>query len=188
MKTPEKLISRRLGYKGRIITVFTDIISLKGRRLKRDLITHPGSAVIIPVLDINKKIILLIKQYRYAAKQYMIELPAGTRDNNESTLACAGREIIEETGFAAKKLKKILNFYPTPGVMNENMDIYIATGLTPAVKKPDWDEDIETAALTLDKALGMIDKGKIRDAKTITSLLMLDRIYRTSSLKKRYLK
>lgn len=176
MKTPEKLLSRRLGYKGRIITVFSDTISLKGRKLKRDLITHPGSAVILPILDLKKKTIILIRQYRYAARRYMLEVPAGTRDKGESTLACAKREIMEETGYAAKSFRKILNFFPTPGVMNENMDVYIATGLTPAVKKPDWDENIEVIEITLDKALNLIEKGKIRDAKTITGLLMLERI------------
>ncbi|OPZ62017.1 MAG: ADP-ribose pyrophosphatase [Candidatus Aerophobetes bacterium ADurb.Bin490] len=183
MKTPEKLLSRRLGYKGKNITVFRDIISLKGRKLKRDLITHPGSAVILPILDLKNKTIILIRQYRYAAKMYMIEAPAGTRDKGESTLACAKREIMEETGYKARRFKKIVNFYPTPGVMNENMDVYIATGLTPAVKKPDWDEDIEVIEITLDKALNLIEKGKIRDAKTITSLLMLERLLNSKGKK-----
>jgi ADP-ribose pyrophosphatase len=179
MRSTEKIISSKKVYTGRNITVYSDIIEIKGRKMRRDLVKHPGSAVILPLADIKKRDILLIKQYRYAAGKIIIEAPAGTRDGGESTLACAKREIAEETGFKAKKFSRILTFYPSPGVSNECMDVYVATGLSPAVKHPDWDEDILVFRVSLEKALKMVEDGKIMDSKTISSLLMLDRIYRS---------
>jgi ADP-ribose pyrophosphatase len=185
MRSSEKVISSKKVYSGRNITVYSDVIDIKGRRMQRDLVKHPGSAVILPLIDIEKKDILLIRQYRYAAGKIIIEAPAGTRGKGESTLACAKREIAEETGFTAEKFNRILTFYPSPGVSNECMDVFVATGLSPAIKHPDWDEDISVFRLSLDKALEMVITGRIIDSKTISALLMIDLIYRSPKLLKK---
>ena len=95
-------------YKGRIIEFSVDTIKIKNRTVTREIISHPGAAVILPILDIKKKKIILIKQYRYAAKKNLFEIPAGTREKNETFLKCAKREIVEETGYKSSKIKKVV--------------------------------------------------------------------------------
>jgi len=167
----EKRISRKTVYTGRIINVHRDTVEISGRRVIRDLITHPGSAVIIPVLSLKPPVILMVDQYRYAAGKRLLELPAGTRGAKESSLTCAQREIREETGYKAGKIKKLLGLYPSPGVMTEYMDIFAAYGLKKAPLKRDFDEDIRVVPVPLSRAVSMALKGKIADAKSIAGIL-----------------
>jgi len=143
----------------------------------REIVEHPGSAVIIPVLDEKKPVIVLIRQYRYAVGKWLIELPAGTKDKAESALACAKREIVEETGYKAAKIKKIASLFPSAGMMTEKMDLFLATGLSKAYAEADFDEQIKVFTATLDAALAMIRSGKIQDAKTIAGIYMLKDIF-----------
>jgi ADP-ribose pyrophosphatase len=182
-----KLLKKQLIYKGKRIDLIRSEILINGRKSIREIIVHPGSAVMIPVLDVKKKTILLLRQYRYGAGKWMIELPAGTRDKGESALKCALREIIEETGYAAGSMKKIAGFMPSPGMMTEKMDLYIASTLTKAYLSPDFDEQIAVFTTSLDKAVKMVFSGKIIDAKTIAGILMLKEIYGDKRLFKKYL-
>jgi ADP-ribose pyrophosphatase len=136
-----------------------------GFEIKRAIIQHGGSAVIMPV-DARGRL-LLVKQYRLPARQYLWELPAGRVDAGETPLKAARRELIEETGYRAKTWKKIVEFYPSPGFLAEKMSIYLATGLTEGAKKPMEDERIEMRWVSRSELHQWIKSGKIKDAKTM---------------------
>jgi ADP-ribose diphosphatase len=140
-----------------------------GFEIKRAIVQHGGSAVIMPVDDRNR--ILLVRQYRLPARQYLWELPAGRVDEGETPLKAARRELGEETGYRAKKWQKLVVFYASPGFLAEKMTVFLATGLTPGEAEPMEDERIEMrwfAARELDE---WIRKGKILDAKTMLGYL-----------------
>ncbi len=142
------------------------------------MVVHPGSAVIIPVLSFKPLKIILIRQYRYAAGKVMIELPAGTREKNETAYACAVREIEEETGCKASRMKRIGTYYPAPGALTEVMGLFLAWNLTKTSQETDFDESIEPFAVTLKKAVKMVIGGKICDGKTSHGILLLDALVR----------
>ncbi|MCX7697882.1 MAG: NUDIX hydrolase [Candidatus Goldbacteria bacterium] len=167
------LKKRKKIYDGRIIKLYKDTININNRTFIRDIIVHPGSVVLIPLLNKKTKEIILIKQFRYAIGKYIFELPAGTLEKNENPLSCARRELKEETGYIAKKIKKITEIYPSPGIMTEKMHIFIATDLIKSQQELDIDENISIKKIKLDEAIRMIKKGKITDAKTIVGLLLL---------------
>jgi ADP-ribose pyrophosphatase len=160
-----KLITSKTLLKTPIFTVTQDVaLDPDGFEIKRAIVKHGGSAVMMP-MD-KKGRILLVRQYRLPAKDYLWELPAGRLDPGETPLQAARRELVEETGYSAKKWQKIAVFYASPGFLAEKMTIYLATKLTAGEKKPMEDERIETRWFTakeLDKA---IESGKILDAKT----------------------
>ncbi len=119
--------------------------------------------------------VLLEWQYRYAANQFMWELPAGRIDEGEEELPAAKRELLEETGYTAKKWKRVLFYYPSPGFMDETMAVYLATGLTAGQATPEEDESIAHRFFPLSRVTGMILRGTIRDGKTIGAILWLDK-------------
>jgi ADP-ribose pyrophosphatase len=133
--------------------------------IKRSVIRHNGSAVMMAVDD--KKHILLVRQYRLPADKYLWELPAGKVDEGETPIQAARRELIEETGYRAKKWEKLSTFYPSPGFVAERMIIFLATGLTAGDATPMEDERIETRWYKKKELAKMIRSGKIEDAKTI---------------------
>ena len=135
----------------------------------REVITHPGSVVVLPVLDDGR--IVLIRQYRHAARQYLWELVAGRIDNGESPKKGAARELIEETGYRAKRFKVFLDVFPTPGFLEERMYILLAEGLTAGEAQPEEDEKIEARSYTRKELEKMMKEGRIRDAKTVAGLL-----------------
>ncbi|VAW12206.1 hypothetical protein MNBD_BACTEROID05-55 [hydrothermal vent metagenome] len=135
-----------------------------------DLIEHPGASLIIPFLSPRRMI--FIRQYRAAINQYIIELPAGTRDKKEPYLKCAQRELIEETGYAAKKFKRLGKIYPVPGYSDEEIVIYRADDLYQSQALKDFDEIIETCVMSRREVNKMLKDGKIADAKTICALTM----------------
>ncbi len=171
-----KKISSKNIYKGKIINLKVDVIKINNKNFIREVIVHPGSVVIIPVLDIKKQKIITIKQFRYAIKKYIYELPAGTKEKNENPFQCAKRELEEETGYIAKKLIKITTIYPSPGIISEKMDIFIATGLKKSKQKQEADENIKIKIFTLKKLLNMVLKGIIVDGKTIAGILLLNEL------------
>jgi len=144
---------------------FDQAIDPDGFEIKRAIIHHGGSAVMMPVDGRGR--VLLVKQYRLPARQYMWELPAGRVDEGETVLKAAKRELQEETGYRAKSWKKIAEFYASPGFLAEKMTIFLATGLTEGESTPMEDERIETRWFTHRELAGMIRAGKIRDAKTL---------------------
>lgn len=135
----------------------------------RDVMRHPGAAVILPLVDSDH--VCLIKNYRIAVEQTLFELPAGTLEPNEPPEITAGRELEEETGYRADKIELLTAYYPSPGVMDERMFMYLATGLTMHAPAREEGEEIENHIVTLDEAKGMIQDGRIADGKTIAGLL-----------------
>jgi ADP-ribose pyrophosphatase len=165
-----KILRSKTVYKGRVFGIRRDeVIEPSGVRTTREMITHPGSVVVLPVLP-DKKIVL-IRQYRHAARQYMWELVAGRIDGGEGPKKAAARELIEETGYRAKKFTIFLDVFPTPGFLEERMYILLAEQVTPGESHPEEDEKIEAKSYTRKELEQMIHSGKIIDAKTIAGLL-----------------
>jgi ADP-ribose pyrophosphatase len=171
-----KLISSKEITSNRIFTVTQDhAIDPSGFEIQRAIVQHRGSAVVMPVDE--KKRILLVRQYRLPARRYLWELPAGTVDPGEKPLQTARRELAEETGLRAKVMRKIAEFYPSPGFLTEKMTIYLATGLTAGVATPMDDERIETRWFAAREIDAMIRDGKILDAKTNIGFLRWKRYF-----------
>lgn len=147
-----------------------------------DLIVHPGAAVILPCLDDGQ--LLFIRNYRFAVQRELLELPAGTLDapggKPEAPIDCARRELTEETGYVAAHVRPLISFYSTPGICNEAMHAFLATGLTPGPTRLEPDEHIRPQPLTLDEALAAARDGGIQDAKSLVTLLYFDRFVRGS--------
>jgi ADP-ribose pyrophosphatase len=175
-------------YTGRIFEVKKDLILFGKNIITRDIIKHPGSALMIPVVDIKKARIILIKQYRYAAGGEIIEFPAGTKERDETYAKCASRELVEETGYKAGKIIRVSQFYLAPGTMTELMYMFLCLNLTKVKQALEADEKISPYITTLDKAVRLVFSGKIRDAKTICAILSLKNIYQDKKLRKRFLK
>jgi len=171
-----RLISSRTVYRGPVFWVTTDDVQEPGGvRARRDIIHHTGSVVVLAVDESGSMPrVLLERQYRHAAKDYLWELPAGRIDPGEKPLPAAKRELLEETGYTATTWRRILNFYASPGFVAETMSVYLATGLRAGKAHPEDDEVIEMRMVPLTSALRMVLNGTIRDAKTISSVLWLD--------------
>jgi len=168
-KTAQVLSSTTI-YEGPVFGIRRDeIIEPSGVRTVREMITHPGSVVVLPVLPDGR--IVLIRQYRYAAKQYLWELVAGRIDAGETPKAAAARELIEETGFRAKRFRIFLDVFPTPGFLEERMFILLAEGLTAGEAEPEEDEKIISRAYNRKQLEGMVRGGRLRDAKSIAGIL-----------------
>jgi ADP-ribose pyrophosphatase len=166
-----KLTSSKELLKTKIFTVTEDeAIEPGGFHIQRAIVQHAGSAVMMAV-D-GKKRILLVRQYRLPARQYLWELPAGRMDPGETPLQAARRELIEETGMRAKKWKKLVSYYPSPGFLAEKMHLFVATELTAGEAKPMDDERIETRWFPAREIEARIRSGKIVDGKTINGFLM----------------
>lgn len=154
---------------------FDHAVDPDGFEIKRAIVQHGGSAVMMPVDD--RKHVLLVRQYRLPARQYLWELPAGRLDEGETPLQAAKRELVEETGYRARSWKKIAEFYPSPGFLAEKMTIYLATGLTEGTKAPMEDERIETRWYSAPEIDRLIESGKILDAKTQIGFLKWKRYF-----------
>jgi ADP-ribose pyrophosphatase len=162
-----RLMSSRTVYRGPAFWVTTDDVQEPGGiRVRRDIVHHTGSVVVLAVEEGGSTSrILLERQYRHAAKDYLWELPAGRIDPGEKPLPAAKRELLEETGY---------NFYASPGFLAETMSVYLATGLSSGTAQPEDDEMIQLRLVPLATALRMVLRGTIRDAKTIASVLWFD--------------
>ena len=150
---------------------------LTDKQIKREVVVHPGSAVILPFATGGQSpsrsdTILLIKNLRHSINKILIELPAGTLEKNEAPMNCAGRELQEETGYLAQKLTPIGHFFPSPGILTERMYAFAAYDLQKTVDSPDAGEVIELLPTRYIDAIEMIKRGEIEDAKTIATLLM----------------
>lgn len=147
-----------------------------GRRYKREVVVHPGAVVVLGLLANGQ--VLLIRNRRYAVDQTLIELPAGTLEKNEDPMNCAGRELLEETGYLARRLKPIGTYFTSPGILSEKMYAYAAYDLQKQKTALEEGEEIEVEPTAFDEAIRMIGDGRIQDAKTIATLLMYDRYHR----------
>ena len=175
-----RLVSSRTVYRGPVFSVTTDHVQEPGGvTARRDVIHHTGSVVVLAVDDSTATPrVLLERQYRHAASDYLWELPAGRIDPGEKELAAAKRELLEETGYTAKRLRKLLRVVPTPGFVNEWMWIFAAEGLTKGTAQPEEDEKITPRIYTLKQAEKMIERGTLRDAKSICGILYYMRFFK----------
>jgi ADP-ribose pyrophosphatase len=165
-----RILSSTIVYEGPVFGIRRDeVIEPSCVRTTREVITHPGSVVVLPVLPDGR--IVLIQQYRYAARQYLWELVAGRIDPGETPKKAAARELIEETGFRAKRFRVFLDVFPTPGFLEERMFILLAEGLTAGEAEPEEDEKIISRAYSRKQLEEMIRGGKLRDAKSIAGIL-----------------
>ena len=145
-----------------------------GKTKTREIVRHPGACVIVPLLDDGR--VCLIRNWRIAVAQTLIELPAGTLEPPEPPHVAAERELIEETGYRAAKIEFLHAFYLSPGILDEQMHLYLATGLTAGATAREEGEEIENWLVPCDEAVAMIFRGEIRDAKTIVGLLWAQRL------------
>jgi ADP-ribose pyrophosphatase len=178
-KAKVRLLSSRTVYRGPVFTITTDHVQEPGGiRVRRDLIHHSGSVVILAVDQSGDQSgstprVLLERQYRHAAGDYLWELPAGRIDPGEHELKAAKRELLEETGYTAAHWRRILKFYASPGFMAETMSVFLATGLRAGIAHPEADEIIYKRLVPLPTAVRMVTSGTIRDGKTISGILWL---------------
>jgi len=170
-----RLIARRSIYRGRIIRLVSEVLEVGGRRIVRETVQHPGAVVIVPMLGASR--IVFVRQYRRAINRELLELPAGTLEPGERKDACARRELEEETGWRAARLRRIGQFYAAPGFISEQLTVFLAQGLTPVAARPDPDEFVRPVVLPLRTALSRIASGSICDAKTIIGVLFARRIF-----------
>jgi ADP-ribose pyrophosphatase len=168
-----RVLSSKTSFKGKVFSVTTDeMIEPTGVRAKRDVVRHQGSVVVLPVDDSGREPrVLLIRQYRYTADEYLWELTAGRIDEGEKPLEAAKRELAEETGFSARKWKKALTFYSSPGFLDEVMHLYLAEALTAGEATPEEDEKISMRFFPLSQVVRMIAAGKMNDGKLIAGVL-----------------
>lgn len=181
-----RVLSSREVYHGPLFRVTRDeVIEPSGVRVRRDIVRHTGSVVILAVEEGNPEPrILLERQYRHAVQDYLWELPAGRIDPGEQELAAAKRELHEETGYTAKRWKRIMKFYASPGFVAEPMAVFLAQGLQAGQAQPEADEVIEKHLLLLSQAVRMATTGRIRDSKTISAVLWFDHYWRTQKVRR----
>jgi 8-oxo-dGTP pyrophosphatase MutT (NUDIX family) len=169
-KGEAKILKSTMVFQGKVFGVRRDeVLEPGGLRATREVITHPGSVVVLPVFPDGR--ILLIQQYRHAARQYLWELVAGRIDGGESMKAAAARELKEETGYKARRFSEFLQVFPTPGFLEERMHILLAEGLTEGEAEPEADEKIISHAYKADELKRMMRNGKLRDGKSIAGIL-----------------
>jgi ADP-ribose pyrophosphatase len=169
-----EVLSSTCKYEGPLFKVFSDhIVEPNGVESTRDIIRHNGSVVVLAIDDSKSKrdpLIVMERQYRHAAGQYLWELPAGKIDGEESRLAAAKRELIEETGYRAKKWTPLVRYFASPGFLGEWMQIFLAEGLTLGDAQPEEDERIDLYLVSLSEVLRLIDDGVILDGKTLVGV------------------
>lgn len=181
------VLSSEVVYDGPLFKVRHDkIIEPGGRTNERDVIRHNGSVVILAIDNSKNKRdpwIVIERQYRHAANQFLWELPAGKIDEGEEPLEGAKRELIEETGYRAKKWRPLVEYYASPGFLGESMKVFLAEGLESGDANPEEDEQIEFRLVKLSEVLKMIEKGLIHDGKTLTSVLLYARLQKRGQTK-----
>src|SRR5262245_23707597 len=145
-----------------------------GKAASCQFVRHRGSVAILPLLDDGR--ICLIRSRRVTVEEMLIEVPAGTREPNETPLETARRELREETGYSAARFDELLSYFPSPGILSERMWIFVATELTPGKHAREENEEIENLVVTWDEALAMVDRREIQDGKTLLALLTYRRL------------
>lgn len=165
-----RVLRSKVMFRGRVYDVRRDqVIEPGGLRAMREVVVHHGSVVILPVLPDGR--IVLVRQFRYATGRFLWELCAGHLEPGEKPVPAARRELLEETGYRARRLRMLFDFFPTPGFLTERMHVLLATGLTAGTAQPEEDEKIEARAFTRSELQKMIRKGVIQDGKSIAGIL-----------------
>jgi ADP-ribose pyrophosphatase len=166
----EKRARKNTVYKGKMVDwCCDDVVLPNGGKATREYMDHPGAVGVVPVLPNGD--IVFVRQYRYPVEEVTLELPAGKLDKGEDPLTCVRRELAEETGYTARTITPLLDYWPTPAFANEVLHMFVAEGLTGGDARPDHDEFIEKAELPLDAALELLKSGRIKDSKTLVALM-----------------
>ena len=177
---PARVLTSKVSYEGPLFRVLSeDIEEPNGKKVFRDVIRHNGSVVILAVDRSKSKknpLVLIERQYRHAAQQFLYEVPAGKMEDGEDHLEAAKRELLEETGYQAKKWTKLARYFASPGFLGEWMQIFLAEDLTPGEAHPEEDESFELQFVPLSELLRLIDAGKVLDGKTLISVLWYSRL------------
>jgi len=169
-----RVLSSRNIYNGRVVRLDVDrIVEPSGMEVEREIVRHPGAAVLLPVTADGR--VILIRQFRYAAGEILLEVPAGTIDPGETPEETAGRELLEETGYHSRRLEKLAEFFTSPGILAERMHLFLATELEKREASPDADESLQIVELAWERALALEPGTDVRDAKTIVALSFLRR-------------
>ncbi len=177
----ERPVRRRRVYHGRAVDFWADTVRLpSGGTSVREYLGHPGAVAVLAIAggSVRDPEILFVRQYRYPVKEVTLELPAGKLDLGESPRVCVRRELEEETGFRARRVSRMLSYWPTPAFADEVIHLFLARGLSPGHFSPDEDEFIEPVRLPLSRALDLARRGRIKDSKTLIGLLAFDRVLR----------
>lgn len=176
-----KLKKRNIVYRGKVFNIIVDELEYfeSGNNTIREVVEHPGGAVVLGLLEDQK--IILIKQYRYPINEFIYELPAGKLDPGEDPKECAIRELEEETGFKPEKIELLSYIYTTPGFCNEKLYIYLAEKLQKVRQNLEEGELISVEFRTIDEAVEMIIKGEIVDAKSIAGIMIAEKILKKLS-------
>lgn len=167
----EKTIKSKRIYEGRVIDLRVDEVILpQGKTAIREIVEHAGAVAAVPLLPGGK--IILIRQFRKPVEEIIYEIPAGRIEKEEDSRSCIERELKEEIGYRAGKLKRLISYYPSPGFSSELIHLFLATDLEKKEQNLEEDEFLEIVILRFDEALRMIEEGKIRDGKTILGLFL----------------
>ena len=165
-----RILSSEVLYQGKVFGLRREtVIEPGGVQVERDIIVHPGSVVVLPIFPDGR--ILLIRQYRHSVGEFLWELVAGRKEPGENPVNGARRELLEETGYSAKRFRRLMRVVPTPGFVNEWMWVFAAEGLTEGAAQPEEDEKITPRIFTGKQAERMIERGTLRDAKSICGIL-----------------
>jgi ADP-ribose pyrophosphatase len=172
-----RLVEKQVVYQGQKVRLEVHHLDHEptGRRIRKEVVVHPGAVVILGFLPDHR--LLLIRNRRYTVNETLIELPAGTLGPKEDPINCAGRELLEETGYLARRIKPLPGFYASPGILTERLHVFAAFDLTHQGQALEADEEIEVLPTRLADAVEMIRTGQIHDAKTIAVILMYDRFH-----------
>ena len=167
-----RILESKTIFRGRAVELKVEqVIEPGGVKTTREVVCHPGSVVVVPHLPDGR--LVLVRQYRHAVGESLWELVAGGMEKGETPRQSARRELLEETGYRARTVKPLLDFYPSPGVLSEKMHLVQAWDLIPSKGQPDADERIETGIFSVESVMEMIRKKKIRDGKTLVGILFL---------------
>jgi len=168
-------VARQIVFRGRKIQVALDTTVLpSGETVQRDVVLHPGAVAILPLVDAEH--VCLVRNRRPIVGETLLEIPAGTLEPHETAEQAAPRELAEETGYQAKRWRKLAVFYPSPGVLDERTHLFVAEDLTPGQQRLEKDEDMATEIMSWPDAVSKTLDGSIHDAKTIIAILLWDRL------------
>ncbi len=166
----ERFVRKKTVWRGRAVDFRVDTVRLpNGKLATREYLDHPGAVGVVPLLPDRR--VVMVRQYRHPVREVTLELPAGKLDARESPLSCVRRELKEETGYTARRIAPLLQYWPTPAFANEILHMYVAEGLKAGKMDTDEDEFLECVTLPLKKALELVRRGEIRDSKTVIGLL-----------------
>lgn len=172
MDLTEKTLSSQMIHRGKIVNLRVDSVELPNGKIgTREVVEHAGAVAVVPITENGE--IIMVRQYRYPVEEILWEIPAGKLDQGETPEHCVRRELLEETGAIAANIYKIFSFYSSPGFSNEVLHIYGAENLTYQEQKLDEDEFVEVERVPLERAVQMINEGRIKDAKTIVGILAI---------------